>query len=141
MKKQGFRYEERRTDGSTVLIHAGGFEAEFLAPQIGRDDTVIRTPLGVKAQRLPHMRMLVSFAEKVNFEGMEVTVPWPEAYALHKMAINRDRQPADKAEADRRKIRNITGFLDAARMGEVYESLSRKEKKAVEAYKRLWAGG
>lgn len=63
---------------------------------------------------------------------MDIIVPEPEAYALHKAVINDQR--GRKAEKDRAAVLNLLPYPDKARMEELYNTLSAKEKRLVQNF-------
>lgn len=99
----------------------GGVELEFLAPVGAGADAVRSIPaLGVRAQALK----FIEFAMKdpiraiVPFrEGIEVTVPAPERYALHKLVVadRRSGGVRGKASKDRDQAQDLIGALSQDR--------------------------
>lgn len=71
----------------------------------------MKTNLGVNAQALRHMDITLRNSITVNLLGMNVTVPKPEAYIIHKMVINKDRKPAKKAK-DIQAVYRLAPYLD-----------------------------
>lgn len=114
--------------GTTKIYTPGFMEIEFLILQRGAGDMpVLKTNLGVNAQALRHMSMLTSDSISVNMFGMSITVPSPEAYAIHKLVINRQR--GGKAEKDQEALKNIIPHLNFDKMNALYSTLSKKERK------------
>lgn len=97
----------------------------------GRESS-LRTNLGVVAQSLRHLDMLARFTIEVELEGLRICVPTPEAYAVHKMAVNheRGRKQAKDAEA----IERMWPHLDRGRLKLVLESCTRRERSRVDAF-------
>lgn len=60
-------------------------------------------------------------------------MPEPEAYALHKMIINRQRK--GKATKDAQAVVDLWPYLDYAKLNDLADSLSKNERAAVEAFK------
>ncbi|MFR6500937.1 MAG: hypothetical protein ACLUQW_10475 [Collinsella sp.] len=65
-----------------------------------------------------------------------VTVPTPEAYAIHKMTINGER--GKKAEKDAHAVENMLPLLDEEKFAIVFSSLPKKEKARVRAFGNPW---
>ena len=63
---------------------------------------------------------------------MKLYVPQPEAYALHKVIINGQR--GRKQEKDRQAVMNLWPYLKQEILNELYERLSKKEKKVVDGF-------
>ena len=119
---------------TTKIITNNNLEIEFLINQLGRGNSpVLKTNLGVNAQALRHMQIALNNAVTVSLFGMSVTVPKPEAYVLHKMVINEDRTKT-KAEKDKNAVLNLAPFLDVEVYEEIYNSLTKNEQRAVDAF-------
>ena len=59
-------------------------------------------------------------------------MPSPEAYAIHKMVINGKRK--EKTEKDRQAIINMWNHLDKVEVNRIIETLSKRERKAVNEF-------
>ena len=81
---------------------------------------------------LRYMDILLNNSTSVDYLGMSLTVPFPEAYVIHKMVINNQRK--GKQEKDRNAIINLFPYLDTERFQNIKDSLSRKEQKAVNTF-------
>ena len=64
---------------------------------------------------------------------MAITVPAPEAYAIHKMVINSERK--EKQVKDVQAVKGIWPFLDNDKIKQVVAHLTKKELKAFEEFK------
>ncbi|MFA6294439.1 MAG: GSU2403 family nucleotidyltransferase fold protein [Victivallales bacterium] len=75
---------------------------EFLVPEKGRaSDKPYPIPqLGINAQPLRYLHFLQDNAISLVFEGMNIRVPHPAAYALHKFIIFKRRTKPDKQNRD-----------------------------------------
>lgn len=126
------------TQVTKLLDPETGFEVEFLVQQLGSGtEQYMKTNLGVTAQALRHFNILVSNKMTIEYLGMKILVPKPEAFAIHKMVINSDRRP-DKALKDREAIKNMLPYLNKAIVEEIREGLSKKDKKKVDDYFALY---
>ena len=76
------------------------------------------------------------FSIDLNVFGMDITVPVPEAYVMHKIIINEQR--GQKSEKDRQSIDRLMPYLDKNRFEEIIGHLTRSERKAWEAYSRQY---
>lgn len=131
----GFIVEsDRMTNVTKLLDPETGFEVEFLVQQMGSGtEQYMKTNLGVTAQALRHFNILVNNKMTIDYLGMKILVPKPEAFAIHKMVINSDRRPA-KALKDQEAIKNMYPYLDKEIVAEIREGLSKKDKKLVDAF-------
>ena len=93
---------------------------------------MIETNLGVAAQALHHMHVLKEFSVDLNVFSMDITVPVPEAYVIHKIIINDQR--GKKSEKDRQAIERLMPYLNKEKLEEITASLSKTERKAVDRY-------
>lgn len=92
----GFRGEQ----GYMMLQHPE-LILEFLVPERGRghDGPYDISALGVNAQALRFMDMLAARIVRIPCEGMEVPVPHPAYYAVHKLVVA-ERRGGEKRERD-----------------------------------------
>lgn len=133
VKDEGFFVEEDCLTGVTRLLSAEGFEVEFLIAQKGKgDNPYMKTNLGITAQALRHLDILKENSIAVDYMGIIVNVPLPEAFVLHKMIINGERK--DKTEKDRSVINRMYRYLNQEKLEELREKLTKKEQKTVSAY-------
>lgn len=120
--------------GTTKFFSPGGLEIEFLICQMGSGvEPVLKTNLGVKAQALRHMEGLVNHSITANLFGMNVQVPCPEIYVLHKMIIN-DVRREDKKEKDRRSIVRLLPYISFEKLEELLPTLTKKEKGKINSF-------
>lgn len=119
---------------TTKIFTPSQFEIEFLINQMGSGtNCVLDTNLGVKAQALRHMDISLRNTISIDFCGMEISVPLPEAYVIHKMVINEDRK-LDKQAKDVNSIFQLAAFLDKDVYDDIYASLFKKEKIKVDKF-------
>lgn len=130
MRGAGYVIQEDILTGTTKTFSPDGLEVEFLIAQRGSgEQAVLPTHLGVNAQALTHLDMLRDHAQTLNILGLEVHVPSPEAYVLHKCVINAQR--TRKGEKDRQSILALLPHLEASSLQEVWRSLTRKQQRAA----------
>ncbi len=131
VKKNNYSIAHDVLLGTTKMVSPGGLEIEFLIGQMGSGErSVLPTNLGVAAQALRHMEGIVSNAITVDLLGMDVQVPKPESYVLHKMLINSERKP-NKQIKDRQSIARLLPYINFETMNELYAKFTKKEKARV----------
>lgn len=129
----GYVPEADRLDGVTKIYSDSGLEIEFLICKRGAGrESALKTNIGVTAQALWHLDVLLSNPVVAPWRGMDVPVPSPEAYVAHKMVINGER--GTKAEKDAAAILDLFPFINNADFEAVLESLTRKERTRVARY-------
>lgn len=132
-KSKGYLVESDYLTGATKIYDKRGVEIEFLINKVGAGtEATLKTNLGVTAQSLRHMSILLANAVTISFYNMEITVPKPEAYLLHKMIINREH--GIKQEKDRQAILRLWHYIEPNLYQEIYNTLSRKEKTLVDEF-------
>lgn len=119
---------------TTKILTENGLEIEFLITQLGRGDKpVLKTNLGVNAQSLRHMDIILKNTITIDYYGMNTCVPSPEAYVIHKMIINKERTVA-KQKKDSESIYHLIPYLDLVVFKDIYDKLFKKEQKAVDDF-------
>jgi hypothetical protein len=96
----GFR-SATASNGSTYFVHPE-LKIEFLVPERGKgglENRLVKS-LGVRAIPLRFLDMLLADSIKLREAGIEVRVPKPLNYCLHKLIIAQRRKKADKREKD-----------------------------------------
>lgn len=84
------------------------------------------------AQALWHMDVILKNTINVRCLSHVVTVPTPEAYAIHKMTINSER--GKKAKKDAHAVENMLPLLDEEKLNKIFSSLSKKEKARARTF-------
>lgn len=132
-RERGFYIESDRLNGTTKLLDTTGLEVEFLIGKMGAGvEPALKTNVGVTAQALRHMEILSRNPMETQCLGHTLNVPTPEAYALHKMVINKER--GIKAEKDARAVCNLMPLLSQEGLRVAFAALSRKEKLCVREF-------
>lgn len=132
-RERGFYIESDRLNGTTKLLDTTGLEVEFLIGKMGAGvEPALKTNVGVTAQALRHMEILSRNLIEARFLEYTLNVPTPEAYAVHKMVINKER--GIKAEKDARAVCNLMPLLNQEGLRVVFAALSRKEKARVREF-------
>lgn len=130
-RSEGYFIDRDRLTGTTRIVSREGLEVEFLINKTGAGmEHSLETNLGVSAQALRHMQILLQNTVTADYLGMRIMVPAPEAYVAHKMVIHRQR--GKKQEKDKQAILNLWSHIDADRFKEIYNSLLVKEKKEID---------
>ena len=130
VKEAGYLVESDVLNGTTKIYDKSGLEIEFLINKIGAGlESTLKTNLGVTAQSLRHLNILSANTINVSYIGMNITIPEPEAYAVHKMVINLER--GRKQEKDCQAILNIWPYLDKKKTTDIISKLTKKEQKTV----------
>lgn len=116
------------------------FEVEFLVSMKGGSYIVSEVPaFELKSvEALNHVHMLLIDPINVVYNGVQLGIPNPYNYVLHKMVINSVRKP-DKREKDKIAIGNLMIYLDREKDQEKFlhyfnEVLTKKEKLRVRNY-------
>jgi hypothetical protein len=129
-------------NGTVTLMHPL-IKMEFLIPEIGRGgvDYIDLPHFGINAIPLRFLDIVEKDTITVDYKDLQVRVPHPVRFALHKLIISQRRQtknskPKDnelrKTDKDIRQAVEVMEML--ARMGEkqkiieVYDSLTKKQK-------------
>lgn len=132
-RERGFLVESDVLNGTTKLLDTSGLEVEFLIGKRGAGiEPALKTNVGVTAQALRHMEILSGSSVEVRCLGHIVSVPTPEAYAVHKMVINSQR--GSKSAKDAQAILGIWPFLDEEKLEAVLATLTKKERAKVREF-------
>lgn len=116
------------------MIYTPGFmEIEFIILSRGSGSSnVLKTNLGVNAHALRHLQVLKDNALEVDIFGINLAVPAPEAYVLHKMIINKQR--GSKSLKDQHVIHKLLPIVDKVKLLGIYREMTKKEQRAVSLY-------
>ena len=132
-KADGYLIDKDVLSGTTKIFNGQGLEIEFLIQKVGAGiEHSINTNLGVTAQTLRHMNILLKNIIVLNYLGMEICVPTPEAYVLHKMVIHGQR--GRKQEKDRLAIRRLWNHVNLSQLKYLYDNLTKKETVEVNRF-------
>jgi hypothetical protein len=132
-KDEGFFIEEDCLTSVTKLLSSDGFEVEFLIAQKGKGEHfALKTNLGVTAQALRHLELLNTNTLTIEYLGIKISIPTPEAFVLHKMIINSERK--EKIEKDQLVINRMYKHLNKDKFNELQQTLTKREQRAVKNY-------
>lgn len=101
---------------------------EFLVPERGRPSTrpFPLPQLGLNAQALRYMEYLGKQTISIRVQDLEVTVPHPAHFALHKLVVLTKRPIPEKQIKDRRAARTVlTALCKSDRSTEIREAFLR----------------
>jgi hypothetical protein len=131
----GFVEDFRGRHGYIRFLHPE-LIVEFLVPERGRgSDKPFDVPkLGINAQPLRFLDMLLGDTISVPFRSVILRLPHPANFALHKLLIS-GRRHSDKAERDREQaaavMRALRGAGQEARLQGVFAALPPKWKAQI----------
>lgn len=111
LKDLGF-LPDLRAEGCVSLSHPD-LIIDFLVAERGRgSETTIPVPaLGIRAQPLRFLDFLSRDTIVVNHEGLDIRLPHPAAFGLHKLIVSGRRAKPEKADKDVRQGLEILDVL------------------------------
>lgn len=133
--RMGF-IEEFTTDG-WITFHRPDLHIEFLSPRLGQQsDKPKKIPeLGINVRPLRFMSLMARETIQCSYRGIEVTVPHPAVYGIHKLIISARRPKDFKRENDRQQAELVLTSLSNPQglelLHRVYKALSKNERTAV----------
>ncbi len=137
LRELGFIINFRGEAGYIRLDHPE-LIIEFLIPEMGkgRDKPYPLPNLGLNAQPLRFLSFLSEHLITVEHEGMNLKLPNPIAYALHKLIIFSRRKSKDKADKDRIQATNLLHFLiqkgeNHKEIKKIFNTMHKKWQKNV----------
>ena len=112
LRKEGFSPTYNRSSGIVKYNHKE-LQVEFLVPELGKGGDIAREikNLHIKAVALRYLNMLLDYPLLVNYEGLQVRVPEPAAFTLHKLIISQRRKNKDKQKTDLEMAIGLLNFL------------------------------
>jgi hypothetical protein len=128
--KLGFVVDFRGRDGYVRFLHPD-LIVEFLVPERGRgmNKPMDLPTLGINAQPLRFLDLLLHDTISVPFQSVNVRLPHPTNFALHKLMISA-RRHSDKSERDREQALAVVRALRACdqdtRLRSTFERLPAK---------------
>lgn len=136
LKDLGFIVGFKGSEGYIQLEHSD-LIIEFLVPEKGRGlDKPHQLPqFGLNAQSLRFLDLLIQDTIKVKIEDIEISLPHPANFALHKLIIFQRRTKEEKIIKDREAAVEILKALiakgEAATIKRVFNSTIPKWQKKV----------
>lgn len=110
LKSLGFAPVFNRASNMVVYDHPH-LRVEFLIPEIGRGFHKPRDiqKLHVKAQSLRYLNLLAGYPRLFSWKDLQIKVPEPAAFSIHKLIISGRRLKKDKRVRD---VEAAIGILD-----------------------------
>lgn len=136
LKDLGFIVGFKGPEGYIQLEHSD-LIIEFLAPERGRglDKPYRLIQFGLNAQPLRFLDLLTEDTIKVKIEGIEINLPHPANFALHKLIIFQRRTKEEKITKDRNAAIGILKALitkgETVTIKRVFNSMIPKWQKKV----------
>lgn len=100
LKDLGF-LPDLRPEGCVSMVHPD-LIIDFLVAERGKgaEATIPIPSLGIRAQPLRFLDFLSRDTIVVSYDGLDLRLPHPASFALHKLIVSGRRAKADKAEKD-----------------------------------------
>ena len=137
LKQEGFIPVFNRSSGIVKYDHPE-LEVEFLIPELGRGDDRPReiNKLHIQAQALRYLTLLLVHPCVVSCQGLQIKVPEPAAFAVHKLIVSARRPGKVKQQSDLETAVGLLEFLhtrpnEVARVKSILKSLPKKWLKAT----------
>ena len=127
----GFVVDFNRTDNFIRMLHPA-LIIEFLVAEKGRGSGTSKKikELGITAQPLRYLNYLESKVISIDMEGLQVRVPDPAVFALHKLIIMNRRQSEEKREKDKNQAKLVLLYLlKKGREKDIREAISLMHPK------------
>jgi hypothetical protein len=137
LEELGFAPTFHGMNGLAVYDHPE-LRLEFLVPEIGRGSSgpVVIRELHVKAQGIRYLNFLSSHVITIAYHGLNIRVPEPAVFALHKLIVSSRRTKKDKREKDLAAATGVLAFLfkdpkEEARVRSVLAKVPSKWRTAI----------
>ena len=136
LKDLGFIEDYNYPVGLIKLIHPE-LIMEFLVPERGRGSSKpYPLPfLSMNAQRLRFLELLEENTITVIFNGLEINVPHPVNFGLHKLIISQKRKKEDKRSKDLDAGLSVLNLHIEKKGGDqltkVFEKISQRQKRRI----------
>ena len=139
LRKLGFAPTFNRSNGLVVYDHPQ-LRIEFLIPEIGKgfDKPQDIKKLHVNAQGLRYLNFLADYPQLIIYEDIQVKVPEPAVFAVHKLIISQRRTKEDKRERDLEAAAGILDWIfdhpeELKKLKQILETLPRRWKENIVA--------
>lgn len=137
LREEGFAPTFNRSSGIVKYDHPE-LRVEFLVPELGRGDIGPQEikKLHIKAQGLRYLNLLVGYPRLISYEGLQIRVPDPAVFALHKLIISARRLNKAKQKTDLEMGVGLLDFLyarpsEVARIRSILRTMPKKWLAAV----------
>jgi hypothetical protein len=120
------------SDGSTYLWNEE-LKIEFITPDKGRgaDGPIKIRQLGIRAIPLRFVSLLLDKPIRLNISGVEILVPNPGNFCLHKLLIAARRRKIEKAHKDLEQAICTSVIVSTREMRTLFNALPVKWRKAI----------
>jgi hypothetical protein len=133
-EQQGYAVDKHFLLGTTKIQTPSRLELEFLIAQRGAGkEPTYKTALGVTAQALRNLELLRDNTMPISYFDINIMVPIPEAYVLHKIIINNERSKS-KMEKDRRGILSLFPHINKDVYDALMQNCTKKEIRKIETF-------
>jgi hypothetical protein len=132
-KLQGLGFERAfHSDGSTYLWNEE-FKIEFITPEKGRgaDGPIKIRQLGIRAIPLRFVSLLLDKPIKLDISGVEILVPNPGNFCLHKLLIAARRRKIEKSHKDLEQAICTSVIVSTREIRMLFNALPVKWRKAI----------
>lgn len=131
LKRLGFQHDFR-PDGSIYLWNAE-LRIEFLIPERGRgrDKAVEIKPLAVKAMPLRFVDMLLRHPVSVKEGAVDVSIPDPAAFCLHKLLVANRRKRTESRDKDLEQALHVAPIVKKTTLKRVYQELPKIWQRTI----------
>lgn len=132
----GFIIDFQGRAGYIRFVHPDLF-IEFLVPERGRaaDKPYPLKQLKINAQALRFLDILQIRTVEVNIKDIQLTLPHPSCFVLHKVIIYKRRPKEEKRERDIEQIKRMLSFIQKQNeldsLTEIYSQLHKKWQKTI----------
>lgn len=111
LKDLGF-LPDLHPEGCVSLVHPN-LIIDFLMAERGqgKERTIPVEALGIRAQPLRYLDLLSRDTISVDFEGLELSLPHPASFALHKLIVSSRRAKPEKKGKDLQQGLELIGVL------------------------------
>ena len=139
MEDSGFIMQADYPAGFHRFIHPD-LNVEFLTDAGAKSEASVHQfkQLGITVQELRYMGIPLQYKMSVCFEDIEIMVPEPEAFALHKLIVCGLRKEREKANKDLEAAIGLLFFFENKpvhmnRLREIYHRFPKGWKTKVDA--------
>jgi len=120
-----------------VKFERTDLEIEFLCPRLRTKDVIVNiSHLNLTAQILSYMEIAQKYSKVLEYKGISLKVPEPEAFILHKILIYPLRGESHKKQKDIVTVANIFDVIvenqeSLKRMKEIFIDFPKKWQRVI----------
>ena len=128
----------------SIYLWNSELKIEFIVPQRGKgiDDTIKIKDLSVVAETLRYMDILLDHPVIINEEGIEINIPEPSAFFIHKLLIVKNRKNKEKKLKDLEQIMCLIETVKKEDIKKIFNTLPKGWQRdiilSLEESKRLF---